>query len=61
MSGDPELDKMIRESRRLDLVGQAFEGMLASESPEAIWVSGDVVPRVYRFVNALLEEWEKKE
>jgi hypothetical protein len=32
MSGDPELDKMIRESRRLDFMGQAVAGLLAGDN-----------------------------
>jgi hypothetical protein len=59
MSGDPELDKMIRESRRLDFAGQALAGHCV-EFPEM----GMIVPKegaewCYRMADAMLAEWKK--
>jgi hypothetical protein len=58
MSGDPEIDKMIRESRRLDLAGQMLEGFCSgpNEPPDpkraAEWCC--------EAANAMLAEWEKE-
>jgi hypothetical protein len=59
-SGDPELDKMIRESRRLDFAGQVLGGLLASEVPEVNEYSPEGSARAaFEFTDALLAEWEK--
>jgi hypothetical protein len=53
MSGDPELDQMIRESRRLDFAEKAsFDGNMRFLKEE--------VHRTFSFVDALLVEWDKE-
>jgi hypothetical protein len=57
MSGDPELDKMIRESRRADLADQTLIRLVH----DTIW--GDDRERATKvandIINALLAEWER--
>jgi hypothetical protein len=53
MSGDPEIDRMIRESRRLDLAGQAVAGLLAGDNLKAETSEG-YARRAYGVANALL-------
>jgi hypothetical protein len=60
MSGDPDLDRAIRESRRLDLAEVALKGMLASDIPELPWTPEDVACRAFRFADTLLAKWEKE-
>jgi hypothetical protein len=62
MSGDPELDEMIRESRRLDFAGQALAGMLA-ESDSTVLPSGETVTSfislcALEYADGLLAKWE---
>jgi hypothetical protein len=61
MSGDPELDQMIRESRRLDFAGQAMEGIL-SGGLEGVGFETEltsVARRACAFADSLLAQWEK--
>jgi hypothetical protein len=65
MSGDPELDKMIRESRRLDFAGQAMEGMLAGNEEGTVVPDGKTIVEFIsycslKYANALLAKWEKE-
>ena len=59
-SGDQELDEMIRESRRMDFVGQAMGGMFASEVDGTCWSPDRLAKRVFEFVDAMLVEWENE-
>jgi hypothetical protein len=61
MSGDPEIDAMIRESRKLEAAEKAVANLLIMGS--ASWeadVEG-VVKMAFRVSDAMLEEWEKEE
>jgi hypothetical protein len=59
-SGDPEIDKMIRESRRMDFAGQAVANLLIMGT--ASWETdvGGAVKMAFRTADALLAEWEKE-
>jgi hypothetical protein len=64
MSGDPEIDAMIRESRRLDFAGQALAGIAAKvykagdyKEPH-VW--GDIANEAFLLADAMLAEWEKE-
>jgi hypothetical protein len=56
MSGDKELDAMIRESRRLDIAQ-----VMIQELYEYNWDMTSSVKRTFEFVDALLAQWEKGE
>jgi hypothetical protein len=58
-SGDPELDAMIRESRRADFAGQAMAGLFWRGHKNMFL--GDLVEKAYEAADATLAEWEKKE
>jgi hypothetical protein len=57
MSGDPGLDAMIRESRRMDFMGQAVAGLLAGDNLKDETSEG-YARRAYGAANALLAVWE---
>jgi hypothetical protein len=59
-SGDPELDAMIRESRRAEYIRAAFEGMIADEGESPPWIPGEVAKRVIEFADAMIAEMEKE-
>jgi hypothetical protein len=55
MSGDPEIDKMIRESRRLDFAGLATTGIVpVGRNPK------EAIEYAREIADALLAEWEKE-
>jgi hypothetical protein len=56
MSGDEELDAMIRESRRLDIAQ-----VMIQELYEYNWDMTSSAKRTFEFVDALLAQWEKGE
>jgi hypothetical protein len=59
-SGDPEIDAMIRESRRADFAGKALSGMMSTESHGISFTSvPEVVKRSFAFADAMIAEWEK--
>jgi hypothetical protein len=58
MSGDPELDKMIRESRRLDLAGQALTGFCSG--PDELPHPKRASEWCCETADALLAEWEEE-
>jgi hypothetical protein len=58
MSGDPELDAMIRQSRKAEFAGQIMAGMLAWEKTKVDPEGESEVAFV--FADAMLMEWEKK-
>jgi hypothetical protein len=51
-SGDPEIDGMIRESRRMDFAKMGFDGDMRYLEEEAY--------RAFKFADAMLAEWEKE-
>jgi hypothetical protein len=57
-SGYPEIDAMIRESRRAEFAGQAMAGLLAWENAK---VFPDEESKVaFAVAEAMLAEWEKE-
>jgi hypothetical protein len=58
-SGDPELDAMIRESRRLQLVGQVAVGIMTNPNDVQL-TPPDMAKICCNVVDAILAEWEKK-
>jgi hypothetical protein len=64
-SGDPEIDAMIRESRRADFAGQAM-GLVADKCmtwPDSLIQGGwenFLAAESGRIADALLAEWEKE-
>jgi hypothetical protein len=65
-SGDPEIDAMIRESRRADFAGKALEGKLAGILASSSWDSreirtGRITKEAFDVADAMLAEWEKNE
>jgi hypothetical protein len=63
-SGDPELDKLIRESRRADFAEAAMEAKLAGILASSSWDSreirtGTIVKESFACADAMLAEWEK--
>jgi hypothetical protein len=55
MSGDTELDAMIRESRRLDIAQEMLPQLYAHT-----WDETNSAERSLAFADALLAEWEKR-
>jgi hypothetical protein len=64
MSGDPEIDKAIRESRRLDMAGQALAGICAkvykTKDYNGPFIFEDIANEARLMANTLLAEWEKE-
>jgi hypothetical protein len=64
-SGDPEIDGMIRESRRLDFAGQALAGISAkvyrTKDYNGPFVFEDIANEARLMADAMLAEWEKKD
>jgi hypothetical protein len=58
MSGDPDIDAMIRQSRRAEFAGQIMVGMLAWEKTKVDPEGESEVAFV--LADAMLMEWEKK-
>jgi hypothetical protein len=56
-SGDPDLDAMIRESRRAEFAGQIMAGMLAWEKTKVDPEGESEV--AFAFADAMLAKWEK--
>jgi hypothetical protein len=60
-SGDPDIDEMIRESRRAEFAKAAFEGMLSDECEDhSPWKPEWVAERSVGFADAMLAELEKE-
>jgi hypothetical protein len=59
-SGDEDIDRMVRESRRADFAGQALEGMLFAESNSFPWPPHKLAERAFELADAMLEAWEKE-
>jgi hypothetical protein len=60
MSGDEDIDKMIRESRRADFAGQALAGMMSTDLNGTSWNPREVKGIAFRFADAMLDELEKE-
>jgi hypothetical protein len=58
-SGDPELDAMIRESQRLQLVGQVAAGIMTNPN-DAQLTPSDMAKICCNVADAILAEWEKE-
>jgi hypothetical protein len=63
-SGDPDIDAMIRESRRADFAGQALAGLLPSfiqfGKDIKILLLGDLIEKAYESADAMIAELEKE-
>jgi hypothetical protein len=57
-SGDPEIDAMIRESRRMDFAGQALSGGMSGVDDSAD--AKVFAEAAYEVADAMLAEWEKE-
>jgi hypothetical protein len=60
VSGDPEIDKMIRESRRADFAAQALAGLVVKEAEGGEFYEDMAVKRAFDFADTALAEWEKE-
>jgi hypothetical protein len=62
-SGNPDLDAMIRESRRADFAEKALAGMMSHgyipEDRKQDW-RVDIAQEAYELSDAMLAEWEKE-
>jgi hypothetical protein len=60
-SGDPELDAMIRKSRRMDLVQKALSGCIGMDKAHIGKNSAQIlVEEAFMMADAMLAEWEKE-
>jgi hypothetical protein len=63
-SGDPEIDAMIRESRKVGFMEKAMEGIAAkvynTGEYKAPHVWGDIADEARLMAEAMLAEWEKE-
>jgi hypothetical protein len=55
-SSDPDIDAMIRESRRADFAQVALAGMLN----RGLWSKEAFEEMAFQFADAMLAEWEKE-
>jgi hypothetical protein len=60
-SGDPDIDAMIRESRRADFAEKALGQLAASVTWENQYDYKSAEKVAFRMADAMLAEWEKKE
>jgi hypothetical protein len=65
-SGDPDIDAMIRESRRAGFAERAMGAKLAGILASSSWDSreirtGPIVKKAFAYADAMLAEWEKAE
>jgi hypothetical protein len=62
-SGDPDIDAMIRESRRADFMGQAMVGITAkvykTKDYNGSFIFEDIADEACIMASAILAEWEK--
>jgi hypothetical protein len=63
-SGDPEIDAMIRESRRADFAEAAMEARLAGILASGSWDSreiriGPTAKEAFAYADAMIAEWDK--
>jgi hypothetical protein len=59
-SGDPDIDGMIRESRRAEFAGQALAGYSVCFPESGEPVPGPTAEWCHKMANAMLAEWEKE-
>jgi hypothetical protein len=59
-SGDPELDAMIRDSRRADFAGQVLAGYSVCFPESGRLVPGQTAEWCHKMANAMLAVWEKE-
>ena len=63
-SGDPEIDAMIRESRKAEFAGQALAGITAkvykTKDYSGSFMFEDIADEAQIMANALLAEWEEE-
>jgi hypothetical protein len=59
-SGDPDIDAMIRESVRKDFIEAAFAVVPISDNDAVTLGHEQVAKIILRFVDTMLEEWEKE-
>jgi hypothetical protein len=59
-SGDPELDAMIRESRRADYSERIAAEVLAMGNNSSEITPTGLAERVYRFTDSMFAKWEKE-
>jgi cobalamin biosynthesis Co2+ chelatase CbiK len=60
-SGDPELDAMIRESRRADFAQAALIGLFVVDGYIDGVVAQSVAGQAFKMADVMLAEWEKEE
>jgi hypothetical protein len=63
-SGDPDIDAMIRESRRADFMEQAMAGIAAkvykTKDYNGSFIFEDIADEARLMADAMLAEWEKE-